>query len=114
MLKNPSIILKIAARIGPKAAVNGLKLLGINPISLMSKSMLMGFIKEIFHSNPKIIMPSAWVKSLLEIARNFNLQIRLDLWHVGTHWEFAHLHIGKFHVAFDPSMLEYIKRFLGL
>ncbi len=114
LIKNPAIILKIAARIGPKATIKGLKLLGINPISLMGKSMLMGFITEIFNSNPKVIMPSAWIEPLLKKAQELKLTIRLDLGHAGTAWDFPHLHIGKAHIAFALSMLEYIKHFLGL
>ena len=109
--RNPRIILKLSSKLGPKVLVSILNSLGINPIGLMDKSLLMGFLQTVFN-NPKVTMPSAWVKALLPIAEKFGWSIRLDSGHIGTAWNFIHLHIGKVHIAIHKSIISFINAFL--
>lgn len=109
--KNPQIIFQLSSKLGSKFIVNALQFFGINPIGLMSKSMLMGFLQSVFN-NPNVIMPSEWIKMLLPIADNFGWLIRLDYGHVGTAWNFIHLHIGKVHIAILKSIVEFIIKFI--
>ena len=112
VIKNPAIIMRIAEKHGGKLVVTAMRFLGINPTKIFTSSKLMAFITKVFNGNPKLIMPDAWVKSLIKVAERYRWIIRLDAPHQNN-WSVWHINIGHRHIAISNAMVKLLQK-LGL
>ncbi len=109
--KNPRILLSLAAKKGAPLIINILWVLGINPLSMMDKSLMMGFLNDFFNKT-KLTLPSSWAESLVEIANKFGLHVELHSPHLGNAWCFPHLKINNLHVRISEEVFSLIKKLL--
>ena len=109
--KNPRILLSLAVKKGAPLIINILWVLGINPLSMMDKSLMMGFLNDFFNKT-KLTLPSSWAESLVEIANKFGLHVELHSPHLGNAWCFPHLKINNLHVRISEEVFSLIKKLL--
>lgn len=116
LIANPEMAFTLANKLGASTFVTAMKFLGIDPFSLTTKSNFAGFLGQVFSSNPGIKIGLDWAKTLINRAQEWGYSVRLDPPHLkpGNPWNVWHLNIGKYHVAIDQSIVEAIRKLLGV